>query len=63
LERLAGGEYDGGVLLPNDTVYRSFTLNENPMGLAERHLKQRGTTDVLPLLEVLKDTLVSVSRP
>jgi hypothetical protein len=65
LDELASALEDeeaSGALLPDDTVYRTFTLNEKLTSLAERHLRQRGTVNVLPLLGLLRDTLLSLSQ-
>jgi hypothetical protein len=62
LDELASALEEEETLPPDDTVYRTFTLNENLMSLAVRHLQRQGTTDVLPLLAVTKDALLSLSQ-
>jgi hypothetical protein len=54
-------EHDEG-LLPDDVVYRTFTLTENLASLVARHLGQRGTSDVLDLLAILPGALLSLSK-
>jgi uncharacterized protein YukE len=49
-------------LLPDDVVYRTFTLTENLASLVARHLRQRDTRDVLDLLEILPGALLSLSK-
>lgn len=49
-------------LLPDDVIYRTFTLTENLASLVARHLRQRGTPDVLDLLEILPGALLSLSE-
>lgn len=66
LDALASGieeqETPEGPLLPDDIVYRVFTLNEKLTSLAGQHISNRGRQDTDSLLGVLRRTLLEVSR-